>query len=131
MCELWQMTTICYDLYWHLVNISNVNTRRGQDKRVEVNPLCGRCINRNINNLYIFKHVTWNKVWSRTCRCSREKRQLAFCTRFWWFKGAAILGKLRLTYAMCSRHVSKNLDCKMQHLANLENISAALLQSDS
>ena len=58
MCELWQMTTICYDLYWHLVNISNVNTRRGQDKRVEVNPLCGRCISRNFNNLRILKNTS-------------------------------------------------------------------------
>jgi hypothetical protein len=31
---------------------------------------------------------------------------------------------------MCSRHVSENWDVKMQHLAKLENTSAALLQSE-
>jgi len=30
-----------------------------QDQRVEVNPVCGRPISRNINNLYIFKNMSF------------------------------------------------------------------------
>ena len=58
MSELWQMATdvmICADM-WR-PSVMGVREVR-QDKRVEVNPLCGRCISRNFNNVHILKNTS-------------------------------------------------------------------------
>jgi hypothetical protein len=85
-----------------------------QDKRVELNPLCGRCINRNINNLHIFKNtslaincmVTFLPMFKENKATGLYYEILVTLRQqlFWEVASAETTG---------SRHVSENLDVKM------------------
>jgi hypothetical protein len=72
-----------------------------QDKRVEVNPLYGWRISRKINNLHIFKNMSFGiKYMMKFLPMFKEKRQHAFLQGSGNVKAAGIL-ESRVCYTQC------------------------------